>query len=541
MKIQRDSNIDIGSCVRGYEMTISCAVVEKITSELPSIEFDSAPIIIPKVSLPLKQHLNDLDLGDSFFIAYKQFENLEELFSHYKSFIDEYVNLDHAKAIDLNSYDLKNDAVYFMAHHPVIRGDKRTTKLRDAFDGSMKTKNEKSLNYFLYNGAVVQKELFDILILFRTYEYVVSADIKQMYKMVLVDSNHTPLQHILWREDPSLPIQCLQLQTVTYGFKMIAGIRCFLFIANQSNYIIIHVIDVCISLVFMTSFMIVRICCSSIWERFPGTIMENFGSYQKQDKKIRDKAWTIWKIALSHSILLLTYVTYLKLELDSEHRMMESLNMEKFILWSIVTYCRFTSTHLFWELTNIMKIRYQNVTGMLKNTFSPEMRNLDVVKFRSKEIMSTYCQLNRSIKDLNVIFGGTIFINLGISILHLLFSVNISFQSYPAEFVNNLGLSSLSIAIFNSMMTAMVIFGCDKMENIGNEIITTCYLLQENMYKSPIADELSYLTEYLEHLTPTFTVAGLVRVNKKIFPSMLSITATYTIVIIQLYKQRSDQ
>lgn len=49
----------------------------------------------------------------------------------------------------------------------------------------------------LLNGAPVQKELFDILILFRTFEYILLCDIKQMYRMGLIDPKHRCLQNIL--------------------------------------------------------------------------------------------------------------------------------------------------------------------------------------------------------------------------------------------------------------------------------------------------------------------------------------------------------
>lgn len=196
-----------------------------------------------QVSLPLKQDINDINLGDSFSVALKRFENLEKrfkanpnLFEQYKLFIHEYLNLNHAKILDINLYDLENDSVYFMAHHPVIREDKRTTKLRVVFDGSMKTKSKKCLNDFLYNGAVVQKELFDILILFRTYKFVILADIKQMYRMVLVHPEHRKLQNILWRE-PGGPLQCVQLQTVTYGVRSSAFLstRCLVELAQKEG------------------------------------------------------------------------------------------------------------------------------------------------------------------------------------------------------------------------------------------------------------------------------------------------------------------
>ncbi|KAJ8915320.1 hypothetical protein NQ315_014828, partial [Exocentrus adspersus] len=73
----------------------------------------------------------------------------------------------------------------------------------------------------MYNGAVVQNELFDILMLFRSYTYVISTEtfIKQMFRMISIHAEYRPLQNILWRDNLKLPIQCLQLQTVTYGMK----------------------------------------------------------------------------------------------------------------------------------------------------------------------------------------------------------------------------------------------------------------------------------------------------------------------------------
>ncbi|XP_038116997.1 uncharacterized protein LOC119769165 [Culex quinquefasciatus] len=38
-----------------------------------------------------------------------------------------------------------------------------------------------------------------------------------MYRQVLVDQRHTPLQHVFWRTDPTKPLRVLELTTVTYG------------------------------------------------------------------------------------------------------------------------------------------------------------------------------------------------------------------------------------------------------------------------------------------------------------------------------------
>jgi len=48
---------------------------------------------------------------------------------------------------------------------------------------------------------------------------VICADIKKMYRQVIVHENHTPLQTILWRENPEEQVQMFKLRTVTYRTK----------------------------------------------------------------------------------------------------------------------------------------------------------------------------------------------------------------------------------------------------------------------------------------------------------------------------------
>ncbi|XP_031352551.1 uncharacterized protein LOC116177665 [Photinus pyralis] len=197
-----------------------------------------------QVELPLKKDISELNLGDSFSVAYSRFINLEkrlktnsDLFKQYKGFIDEYLQLGHAEVIDLSKCNLTDGSNYFMAHHPIIRSDKTTTKFRCVFDGSMKTKNNISLNQCMYNGEVVQKQLFDILISFRTHKFVFVTDIRQMYRQILVDPKHTKLLNILWRDTPSEPLQCIRLLTVTYGLRSspFLATRCLVELANQEK------------------------------------------------------------------------------------------------------------------------------------------------------------------------------------------------------------------------------------------------------------------------------------------------------------------
>lgn len=197
-----------------------------------------------QVSMPLKVPLEDInnELGDSLHLALCRFINLEkrfakdeQLFQEYKKFIDQYVELGHGKYIDINQYDLKKDPVYFLPHHPVIKQDSKTTKLRVVFDGSMKTNKKVSLNDMLMKGPVVQKDLLDILIAFRLDKYFFISDIKMMFRFILLDPSQRSLQNILWREQPNEDIKCIQLQTVTYGLKTssYAATRCLIELAQR--------------------------------------------------------------------------------------------------------------------------------------------------------------------------------------------------------------------------------------------------------------------------------------------------------------------
>ena len=46
---------------------------------------------------------------------------------------------------------------------------------------------------------------------------MLSADIEKMYRQILIAPEQRAFQRILWREDPSHPLEAFELNTVTYG------------------------------------------------------------------------------------------------------------------------------------------------------------------------------------------------------------------------------------------------------------------------------------------------------------------------------------
>lgn len=219
----------------------------EVTSEFQKAEEifqNSVQLINNKfhVDMPLKEPMDQLNLGDSFSIALQRFYSLENKFkSHpehfqlYKIFIDQYIEMGHAKIVDIGNYDVKNDPVYFLTFHGIHNQHSKTTSFRVVFNGSQKSKTGVSLNDKMYNGPTVQNELFDILTLFRTYRYTLMCDIAKMFRNVHINDEQKSLQNILWRDDPSKPVQCLQLQTVTYGLRAstFLSTRCLIELATR--------------------------------------------------------------------------------------------------------------------------------------------------------------------------------------------------------------------------------------------------------------------------------------------------------------------
>ncbi|GFW54191.1 integrase catalytic domain-containing protein [Trichonephila clavipes] len=104
---------------------------------------------------------------------------------------------------------------YFLPHHGVYRPEKSTTKVRVVFNASSTTDNGLSLNYIQLNGEVIQDDLYAQIIRFRTFRYALSADIKKMYRMILIDSELRCLQQILWKDNKHDQVKTYELQTVT--------------------------------------------------------------------------------------------------------------------------------------------------------------------------------------------------------------------------------------------------------------------------------------------------------------------------------------
>ncbi|XP_018359718.1 PREDICTED: uncharacterized protein LOC108758967 [Trachymyrmex cornetzi] len=167
------------------------------------------------VRLPFRNTKNHL--GESRSIALKRLLSLERRLNtnatlkiEYDRVLDEYLKLNHMSVIK----DQGGEG-YYLPHHAVIKEASDTTKTRIVFDASAKTSNGTSLNDLLMTGPTIQPGLIAHLIRFRTYNYVVTADIEKMYRQVTLHEDDRQYQKILWRRDGK--VETLQLNTLTFG------------------------------------------------------------------------------------------------------------------------------------------------------------------------------------------------------------------------------------------------------------------------------------------------------------------------------------
>lgn len=190
-----------------------------------------------RYSVPLlfRQSVEDNTFAGSRSVAIKRFESLERKFASdkrlreaYCGFMDEYLKLGHmSPAI--------STGLYFILHHAVFKSSDIDSKIRVVFDASAQSFSSKSLNHCLHAGPKLQRDVIDVLLLFRVPRYAFTADISKMYRQIWVIPEHRPYQHILWRASTHDELKEYELNTVTYGINCapFLAIRVLRHIAEQ--------------------------------------------------------------------------------------------------------------------------------------------------------------------------------------------------------------------------------------------------------------------------------------------------------------------
>ncbi|XP_044742332.1 uncharacterized protein LOC123304828 [Chrysoperla carnea] len=157
------------------------------------------------------------ELGDSRVSALNRLTKLEKRLEKQPTFKDLY----HANLQDyLSSGHMvlaEKNSSYVLTHHGVTK-DSSTTKVRVVFNPAEKTNATfPSLNETLLAGPKLQNSINDIVLNFRLHRVAMTGDVKQMYRAIKLDARDSKFQQILWRFDPSQPVQQYEITRVCFG------------------------------------------------------------------------------------------------------------------------------------------------------------------------------------------------------------------------------------------------------------------------------------------------------------------------------------
>lgn len=198
-----------------------------------------------QVRLPINQ---EIILGDSHDNALRRLYSIERRFKRQPELKQEYVKFmeDYERSGHMSLHRGESTELCFLPHQPVLRETSLTTKLRVVFDASAKTSSGASLNDKLLVGPNLQKDIVEILIRFRCHEYVLTADITQMFRQIKIAEEDRHLQCILWRSDVEQPVRIYTLNTVTYGTSCapFLAMKCLEELAEQGRETTLRAADV---------------------------------------------------------------------------------------------------------------------------------------------------------------------------------------------------------------------------------------------------------------------------------------------------------
>lgn len=135
------------------------------------------------------------ELGDSKATTLQRYYELEArlrrtgLRERYNKFMNEYIELGHMRAA---SEGEKRAGGYYIPQHVV------TKKFRVVFDGSSTTTNGKSVNDIQLAGPNLQDKLSHVIMRWRTHQFVLTTDVKKMFRQILVDQKDLIYQKIFF-------------------------------------------------------------------------------------------------------------------------------------------------------------------------------------------------------------------------------------------------------------------------------------------------------------------------------------------------------
>ena len=141
---------------------------------------------------------NNITVANSRLQSLKKSLSRKGLNERYKQEIMKLLVNGYAEEVPIQEIHAKR-RTWYLSHHAVIT-DKKPDKLRIVFDCSSKYMGS-SLNDRCLQGPDLNNKLVNILMRFRTHEYVVMADVEAMYHQVKIPLKDRNVLRFLWIDD----------------------------------------------------------------------------------------------------------------------------------------------------------------------------------------------------------------------------------------------------------------------------------------------------------------------------------------------------
>ena len=174
-----------------------------------------------EVQLPVKDDIHKLSSNKVGAIS--RYTSLEkrltrnpELGAKYRAVMQEYKDNEFIEKVE---EDIEPENCFYLPHHPVIKEDSSTTKIRPVFDASASDENSKCLNDYLYTGPKLQPQLNAVLIRFRLNLIALTADVKKMFLMIKIHPKYRNLLRFFWEDETDGSMKVYRLTVLPFGLS----------------------------------------------------------------------------------------------------------------------------------------------------------------------------------------------------------------------------------------------------------------------------------------------------------------------------------
>ena len=190
-----------------------------------------------RYSVPLPWKDNCVQLPDNLQLCRQRLDGLMKrlrqnpnLLERCDAVIREQMQRGIVELVKDEASSMTDKRIHYLPHHPVVREDKATSKVRVVYDASSRSTGP-SLNDCLHAGPSFEQHIFDILLRFRVHRVALAGDIEKAFLMIEVDERDRDVLRFLWiRSNSAQPVEIITLRFT----RVVFGVNCSPFLLNAT-------------------------------------------------------------------------------------------------------------------------------------------------------------------------------------------------------------------------------------------------------------------------------------------------------------------